>query len=346
MKAREKITLFAALAICMLGWQAPADAQSLRKISIAEPGKLFLYIPLYYAIDRGYFAKEGLDVEMLTAGRRDLAMTAVIAGQAFASVHDPVEAALARSRGARVKIIAPVVIAPANWLVADKDITQDQKTWRGKVIALSVPPNTQYSIFMKELREGGWTQVDPTTYRLGADNDPARYLKFLLGAFGADLALVMTGKANMALMLEPGVSTVEQKAGKHIIKDYPAALGPFLFSSINVSEETIQRDRETVQKLLNAMGAAFRYAYTHPDDLAQVAMKRYPDIDPKIVESGVKRMVKANSFTTDVLFTKASFEKNMEFLAIGQPESPALKVKWEDVADTSFAEHAAKGGGK
>src|SRR5436309_248602 len=108
MKAREKVTLFVALAICMLGWLGAADAQSLRKISIAEPGKLFLYIPLYYAIDRGYFAKEGLAVEMLTAGRRDLAMTAVIAGEAFASVHDPVEVALARSRGATVKIIAPV----------------------------------------------------------------------------------------------------------------------------------------------------------------------------------------------------------------------------------------------
>ena len=346
MKARTRIALFVMLAICLLDWHAPADAQAMRKITIAEPGKLFLYIPLYFAIDRGYFAKEGLDVEMLTAGRRDLAMTSVIAGQAFASVHDPVEAALARSRGAKVKIIAPVVIAPANWLVADPDITSDPKTWRGKTIALSTPPNTQYSIFMKELREGGWTQVDPTTYRLGADNDPAHYLKFLLGAFGADLSLVMTGKANMALMLEPGVSTAEQKAGKHMIKDYPALLGPFLFSSVNVSEETIQKDRETVQKLVNAMHAAFRYAYTHPDELAQAAMKRYPDIDPKIVDSGVKRMIKAKSFTTDVKFTKASFEKNMEYLAIGAPDSPALKVKWEDIADTSFAENAAKTAGK
>src|SRR6185369_16429086 len=97
------------------------------------------------------------------------------------------------------------------------------------------------------------------------------------------------------------------------------------------------------QKLVNAMSAAFRYAYTHPDDLAQVAMKRYPDIDPKIVESGVMRMIRAKSFTTDVLFTKASFDKNMEYLAIGQPDSPALKAKWEEVADTGFAESAAKG---
>ena len=101
MNARAKVTWYVALAVCMSVWCGPIGAQSLRKISIAEPGQLFLYIPLYYAIDRGYFAKEGLAVEMLTAGRRDLAMTAVIAGEAFASVHDPVEVALARSRGAK-----------------------------------------------------------------------------------------------------------------------------------------------------------------------------------------------------------------------------------------------------
>jgi NitT/TauT family transport system substrate-binding protein len=342
MRTRLGLNLIIAIAICVMGLNDATEAQNLRKISISEPGKLFLYIPLYYAIDRGYFAKEGLEVEMITAGRRDLAMKAVIAGEAFASVHDPVEAALARSRGAKVKIVAPVVIAPANWLVGDQDISQDPKSWRGKVIALSTPPNTQYSIFMKELHETGWSQVDPTTYRLGADSDPANYLRILLGAFGADLSLVMTGRANMAVMLEPGVSTVEQKAGKHIIKDYPAILGPFLFSSINVAEETVQGDHETVQKMVTALGSAFRYAYAHPEDLAQVAMKRFPDIDPKIVESGVGRMIKAKSFTTDVKFTKASYEKNMEYLAIGQPDSPALKVKWEDIADTSFGDNASR----
>jgi NitT/TauT family transport system substrate-binding protein len=183
------LLLLALLFMPGAAWSQP----QLTKLTIAEPGRLFQYAPLYYAIERGYFQREGLDVSMLTVGRRDLAMKAVIAGEAFASVHDPVEAALARSRGADVKLIAPVVNVAALWLVVDKDITLDSKTWRGKSMALPTPPNTPNSIFIKELRENGWNEVDRTTYKPKGDDDASHVLKILYGAFGTDLSLMMNG---------------------------------------------------------------------------------------------------------------------------------------------------------
>src|SRR5579872_7383297 len=124
----------------------PAISQEMKKLTVAEAGRLFIYMPLYYAIDQGFFRKEGLDVSMFTANRRDLAMKAVIAGESFASVHDPIEAVLAKSRGADVKIVAPVVDVAAIWLVGDTDITGDPKTWQGKTVAQATPPNTNYSM--------------------------------------------------------------------------------------------------------------------------------------------------------------------------------------------------------
>jgi NitT/TauT family transport system substrate-binding protein len=338
--ARTRIA--ACIFIAVLGlFASPVIAQPAKKLTVAEAGRLFLYLPLYYAVEKGYFLKENLNVNVFTAGRRDLAMTSVVAGEAFASVHDPIEAALVRSRGADVKIIAPVVNAAANWLIADRGITDDPKTWRGKTIALSTPPNTQHSIFMQELRRGGWTEIDRTTYRLKGDSGSSD-LKILFGAFGADLSLMMSGQANMALMLEPGVSTLVIKANKHVIKDYPKIIGPFLLSTINIKAETIKSDRATVQKFVNALTNAYRDAYRAPQDLASVAGKWFPNTDAAVVQSAIKNMLEAKSFTGDTLFTKAAFQKNVEYFGLGTPGSPALKVQWEDIADTSFAEAASK----
>ncbi|MEX2281782.1 MAG: ABC transporter substrate-binding protein [Gemmatimonadota bacterium] len=313
-----------------------------QKLTVAEPGRLFQYSPLYFAVEKGYFKQEGLDVSILSVGRRDLAMKAVIQGQAFASVHDPVEASLAKSRGADVKLIAPVVNVAALWLTVDKDITLDSKSWRGKRIAIPTPPNTINSIFLKELRENGWVEVDRTTYKMKGDDDPSRYLRILYGAFGTELALMMNGQANMTVALEPTASVLVVKAGRHIIKDYPAVIGRFLNSTINVTAETIKNDRATVTKFINALTKAYRYAAKHPDELEQVALKWFPNTDPTVMRAAIQRMIKAGSFPADTIFTKESYYKNLEYLGLGEPNHSALQIKFEDIADTSFAEAASK----
>lgn len=331
------------LALMVVTLSAPASSQTqLKKLTVAEAGRLFIYMPLYYAIDKGFFEKEGLDVSMFTANRRDLAMKAVIAGEAFASVHDPIEAALAMSRGAKVKIIAPVVDVAAVWLVGDSSVTGDTKTWMGKTAAVPTPPNTNYSLFVKELRDTGWTAVDPVTYRYGKDDNPAHYLKLAVGSWGTQLPVLMNGRANMGPVLEPDASTLVLKAHMHVIRDYPKLLGPFLFSSLNVSTETIQKDPETVQKFLNGLTKAYRYGSAHPDEFAAVAMKWFPQADPEVIKRAVNTMIQEKSFAPTTVVRKADFDKNQEYFGMAFPDSPALKVKWSDVADTSFAERATK----
>lgn len=321
---------------------AASGQAKLKKLTVSEAARHLNYVPFYYAVERGYFRKEGLDIEVFTANRRDLAMKAVIAGEAFASMHDPIEAALARSRGADVKIIAPVVSVALTFLVGDRDITADHNTWRGKKIALATPPNTNYSIFIKELRENGWTEVDKTTFRQKADNDPKNHLKILLGAWGTEMPLVMNGQANMALMLEPGVSTLVVKGGKQVIRDYPSVIGPMLFSSLQVSSETIKKDRATVQKFMNALTRAYADAYSNPADLAAVASKWFADAEPKIIKGAIDKFIESKSFSADTRFTKPAYEQNLYYFSLGFPGHPALAVKWEDVADTSFAENASR----
>lgn len=61
---------------------AKAGTGGTKSIVIAEPVHLIAYLPLYVAIDKGYFKKEGLDVKVTTA-TGGAHVTSVVSGDAW-----------------------------------------------------------------------------------------------------------------------------------------------------------------------------------------------------------------------------------------------------------------------
>ena len=54
---------------------------TLKKISVNEVTRSVFYAPQYVAIAKGFFAEEGLEIELTTGQGADKVMTAVLAGQ-------------------------------------------------------------------------------------------------------------------------------------------------------------------------------------------------------------------------------------------------------------------------
>lgn len=103
-----------------------AEAEPLRKLTVAEPVHLIGYLPLYVAIHEGYFAEEGLEVQVVqaTGGAH---VTAVVSGDAFAVIggvdsnclanrgnSDPVIAICNCVNRANVYLFARTGLAPAS----------------------------------------------------------------------------------------------------------------------------------------------------------------------------------------------------------------------------------------
>ncbi|MGH7848123.1 MAG: hypothetical protein ACREQW_23515 [Candidatus Binatia bacterium] len=77
MTAKLQISLVS-LSLVILGF--PRDGFALEKVRIAIPTVAVMYAPLYLGIREGFFAKEGLAVEVLSM-RTDLAIAALGAGE-------------------------------------------------------------------------------------------------------------------------------------------------------------------------------------------------------------------------------------------------------------------------
>ena len=87
---------------------SPAFAEN-KKVTLAQAFQSILYLPVYIAIDNGFFSKQGLDVVKQTAGSPNAALSAVISGSANFSLHRPEWTAIAAAKGTPANIIANVV---------------------------------------------------------------------------------------------------------------------------------------------------------------------------------------------------------------------------------------------
>ena len=81
--------------------------KSLKEITIAQWGqeKYLIYLPLYVAIEKDFFAAEGLKVSLKFTGNDDQTFAAVIQGDADFGVGDPIFTAISQERGFPAKVI-------------------------------------------------------------------------------------------------------------------------------------------------------------------------------------------------------------------------------------------------
>src|ERR1700751_1363315 len=113
-------SLATAVAVSVVSIATPAVAAD-KKAVISQAFQSMLYLPLYVAIDGGFFTKEGLDVTKQTAGSPSAALSAVLSGSADFSLHGPEWTPGASEKGDDVDVMANVVNGAAVWIVAAPD---------------------------------------------------------------------------------------------------------------------------------------------------------------------------------------------------------------------------------
>ena len=62
--------------------KTPGSDSSAKKVTLNEVAHSIFYAPMYVAIEEGYFADEGIDLELVTGYGADKTMTALLTGEA------------------------------------------------------------------------------------------------------------------------------------------------------------------------------------------------------------------------------------------------------------------------
>lgn len=304
--------------------KAKEKAQS-KKVTICQFAQVFVYLPLYVAQEKGFFAQEGLEVSLINGGGDDKTFAAVASGQAQFGVADPTFAAIARERGQPGVVLASVVNGATFWGVTFReDIGKIDSTakFKGLKIATYQAPSTNYTLMAKTFKD---------------NSDAIGDAKIVQGAFGTLLAMLDAKTADVAMELEPTVSiAVEQ--GAHVVCSYPEMYGPFLLTGLYTTEEYRDANPEICQKTVNALERAVRYAHSDPAGTVAIARKVFPELSPEVAKSAVDRLLKEKTIPEHVTIDPAAWDNAVKVRQeVGDLKSSEAAEK---TVDASFAKKA------
>jgi NitT/TauT family transport system substrate-binding protein len=303
-----------AAALLSLLLASPALAEN-KKVVLSQAFQSMLYLPLYVAIDEGFFIQQGLDLTKETAGAPTVALSAVISGSAQFSIHGPEWTAIAASKGAPVDIIANVVNGAAVWIATAPDFKFGSiKDIKGQKVVTGLMPTTSTSLFIKLLKENGMdakTDVDMIQVAIGSEPGP-----------------FVAKQADVAVMYEPGLDQAVAK-GMKVVLGFPKSYGAYAFSAVTARNDV---DPDTAQRVVNAMELAMRFMTKEQAKTVEIAQKEFPTLDPMVVEAAVKRMLADGVYPPSVDISADALKVAMDTqIALGnlasQPDYKAFVVK-------------------
>jgi NitT/TauT family transport system substrate-binding protein len=286
-----------------------------KKVTLSQAFQSMLYLPLYVAIDEGFFTEQGIDLTKETAGAPTVALSAVISGSAQFSIHGPEWTAIAASKGAPVDIIANVVNGAAVWIATAPDFKFESiKDVKGQKIVTGLMPTTSTSLFMKLLKENGM--------------DPKTDVEMIQVAIGSEPGPFVAKQADVAVMYEPGLDQVVAK-GMKVVLGFPKLYGAYAFSAVTARNDV---DPDTAQRVVNGMEMAMRFMTKNEARTAEIAKKEFPNLDPAVVEAAVKRMLADGVYPPSVDITADALKVSMDTqIGLGnlaaQPDYQAFVVK-------------------
>ncbi len=309
-----------------------AEAATLEKVKLAQFGqaKFLLYLPLYVAQEEGFFAQQGLDVDVRFAGNDDQIFAAVMSGSVDYGMGDPVFTAIAAERGAAAKTVALLItqLALAGYTNnPDVPLITKPEQLAGLRVGSFPAPSTTYTVLdglKRQYPALAKTQIVP-------------------GGMGTQLALLEAGKTDIAVDLEPSVAQAVTR-GYRIVLNLNDFVPPQAITGLMTRQDTVAQHPDQVQRMVNAMQQAMTAIYADPAVAHRTARKLFPDLGEAVIQSAVDHMRRDAMYPTSVVVPDEYWQRTLQTrLDSGDLKRPQAT----DVAvDNRFAVAAAAHYGK
>jgi NitT/TauT family transport system substrate-binding protein len=309
--------LLAAL-LTTLGLAAASPAISAEKIIIGEPVHGTGYLPLYVGIHKGFFAEEGLDVQTVTMLAAGAHRNATLTKQSWGFIGGPEHNAFVKAKGGELRSVVNIVNRGNVYFVARKGLTPPPfgkelaDYLRGKTIATGGFGSTPNSI----------TRYVLTTLGLNPQSDVV--LQEI--APGNELASLQSKQADFAVTTEPFLTQgIQRGVWNEPFYNAPRELGPYAYSTINIRQESIATEPETVRKFVRAMSKALQFTLKNKEEALAVAKKEFPTMNVDDLMATINHSFEDKMWSEDGMVTPQAWD-------MGKKVVMTANILKEDVA--------------
>ena len=340
MKNKKWIALAAAVVLAVTALPATAfaekkdstDDKMLTKITLNEVAHSIFYAPQYVAIEEGYFKDEGLDMTLITGFGADKTMTAVISGEADIGFMGAEASIYAYQEGATDPVVnfAQLTQRAGNFLVAREEMPDFKwEDLKDKKVLGGRKGGMPEMVFEYILRKNGLDPQKDLTIDQSID------FGYTAAAFTGDTS------ADFTVEFEPSATALEKEGAGYVVASLGVDSGYVPYTSYSAKTSYMEKNPEIIQKFTNALQKGMEYVQSHtPEEIAEVIAPQFAETDLDTVTAIVKRYYDQDTWKSNLIFEKESFELLEDILEDSGELSE--RVSYENLVTTKYAREAAE----
>ena len=335
MKKRRILALSLLLSVLLSGCgssnskTAGVSEKNGTKVILNEVAHSVFYAPLYVAIEKGYFAEEGLDLELVTGYGADKTMTAVLSGEAQIGFMGSESSIYTYNQGAEDYVInfAQLTQRAGNFLVSREPIENfDLSMLAGKTVLGGRAGGMPEMVFEYILKKNNLNPATDLTIDQSID-------------FGSTAAAFSGGQGDFTVEFEPHATALETKGDGYVVASLGEESGYVPYTAFSVKKSFIEQNRETIQQFTNALQKGMNYVnQSSPADIAKTISPQFPETDIETLTTIVSRYYDQKTWKEDLVFEEESFTLLLNILE--EAGELSERVPYENLVNTDFAKEA------
>lgn len=301
------------------------------KVVLSEVAHSIFYAPMYVAIEEGYFEEEGIDLELVTAFGADKVMTAVLSGEADIGFMGSESSIYTYNEGATDYVVnfAQLTQRAGNFLVAREKMTDF--TWEDLK-----------GTYVLGGRKGGMPQMVFEYILKQNDIAPATDLKINQNIdFGSTAAAFSEGQGDYTVEFEPHATSLEEAGKGYVVASLGEDSGYVPYTAFSAKGSYMKKNPDVIQSFTDALQKGMDYVQKHsPEEIAEIIAPQFVETDVKTITTIVKRYYDQDTWKSNLVFEKESFDLLQDILDLAGELSK--RVPYEDLVNTQYALKSAQ----
>ena len=294
------------------------------KVKVAEVAHSIFYAPQYLADKKGFFKKEGLEVEFILTPGADKVTSAVLSKDVDIGFCGSEASIYVYKNNKKDYIVnfASLTNKDGSFIVSREKIDNfSLEDLKGKYIIGGRKGGMPEMTLEYTLKQNGIT-LDEVTIDTSVE-------------FANMASAFMSGTGDFVTLFEPSATKLENEGKGYVVASLGEYGGNVPYTSYNALKSYIKNNKDTIKKFTNAINKGLDYvSKTDNKTLAKELMDYFPDMKEDELEKMVERYKSINAWKTTTYFSKKEFD-HMEDILIEAKELDK-KVPFKDLVDNSF----------
>ena len=304
------------------------ESKDLVTVRLNEVTHSVFYAPQYVAMELGFFAEEGIAIELTNGGGADKVMTAVVSGQSDIGLAGPEACIYIYNQGKEdyPRIFAQLTKRDGSFLIGRTDEDFSWENLRGKTIIggrKGGMPEMTLEYVMKQ--NGVVPHVDAVV-------DTSVQFNMMAGAFTG-------GQGDYVALFEPAATEVIEAGQGYLLCSIGEESGEIPYTAYFASQTYLQENSDIVAGFCRALHKAMTWIESHTDEeVAQVMLPQFPDTDLGVLAEVTARHRAIDAWNTGLTMKQASLERLEAVMTEAGELTEAEWVDFDALVDNSWAE--------